>query len=212
MREYGVHESPSPNDSNPRVLQYFAASGNAWVKDDTNNAWCSGFIGFVAATAGLQKTGSLLARSWLNAGQAVTIPSFGNVAVFWRDDIKGTHGHVALFVREDDDGQHIWVLGGNQADAVDCMKFPKSQLLGYRDITKPWLAFSFQSNLKQGASGDDVKKLQEALNKIVAPAIAVDGDFGPDTKQALVKFQRGHGLDADGVVGPFTRAELNKLV
>lgn len=204
LNEYGIHETPSPNDSNPRVLEYFSASGNSWVKDDTNNAWCSAFACFVAKTAGLPNTGSLLARSWLNAGQPTANPQMGDYAVFWRDDLGGTHGHVSIFIKED--GDNIWVLGGNQSDQVNISAYPKSRLLGYRDVTLPWPKFTFQSNLKKGAQGDDVKKLQTIIG------VKADGIFGSNTEEAVKTFQQFHNLKPDGIVGPITRGILNTLV
>jgi hypothetical protein len=38
--------------------------------------------------------------------------------------------------------------------------------------------------------------------------VAVDGEFGPRTRRALVAFQRAHGLAPDGVVGPSTWGAL----
>jgi hypothetical protein len=56
--------------------------------------------------------------------------------------------------------------------------------------------------LKMGDSGSDVEKLQGALR------IAVDGDFGPGTKAAVIAFQRKHSLYPDGVVGKNTWIKL----
>lgn len=56
--------------------------------------------------------------------------------------------------------------------------------------------------LKKGSKGEEVKKLQESLN------ITIDGDFGPATELAVMKFQAQQGLEADGIVGPKT---LNKI-
>lgn len=53
--------------------------------------------------------------------------------------------------------------------------------------------------LKRGVSGERVAKLQRALG--VRPA---DGAFGPRTHRAVERFQRRHGLAADGVVGRTT--------
>ena len=40
-----------------------------------------------------------------------------------------------------------------------------------------------------------------------------DGDFGPKTKAAVIKFQDNHdNLDSNGIVGPKTWAELMKLI
>lgn len=56
--------------------------------------------------------------------------------------------------------------------------------------------------VKLGSSGEDVKKLQRALN------LYVDGIFGSLTQEAVKEFQRSHGLTADGVVVERTWAAL----
>lgn len=57
--------------------------------------------------------------------------------------------------------------------------------------------------LKRQAKGDDVKMLQETLTNL-GINVKVDGDFGNGTFEAVEKFQKAHGLHADGVVGPQT--------
>lgn len=52
--------------------------------------------------------------------------------------------------------------------------------------------------IKAGAKGDDVKFLQSQLG------IKADGDWGPLTQAAVIKFQQSHGLAVDGVIGPLT--------
>lgn len=54
---------------------------------------------------------------------------------------------------------------------------------------------------------EEVKALQTELNQ-EGFALEVDGLFGRDTENAVKRFQREHGLDDDGVVGPLTWAGL----
>jgi peptidoglycan hydrolase-like protein with peptidoglycan-binding domain len=63
-------------------------------------------------------------------------------------------------------------------------------------------------SLSQGASGSAVTNLQNKL-RAAGYAIDVDGQFGPQTKNAVLAFQRARGLDVDGVVGPQTWGALN---
>jgi putative chitinase len=56
--------------------------------------------------------------------------------------------------------------------------------------------------LKKGASGKDVRKLQEKLG------ITADGVFGSGTELAVKAWQTQNGLTADGVVGPMTWGKL----
>lgn len=62
--------------------------------------------------------------------------------------------------------------------------------------------------LKEGASGEDVVRLQTLLKAKGFPPGAIDGNFGPGVEAALLAFQRSEGLLADGVVGPKTAAAL----
>ena len=63
---------------------------------------------------------------------------------------------------------------------------------------------------EEGHSGEHVKRLQQFLNKlgVVVTGLAVDGDFGPATKAAVIAFQKKAGVDADGIVGPITLQKL----
>jgi N-acetylmuramoyl-L-alanine amidase len=59
--------------------------------------------------------------------------------------------------------------------------------------------------------GDDVLTLQHRLNKLGIDAGREDGIFGPDTEHALVEFQAGVGLIADGISGPETIRALARV-
>lgn len=66
------------------------------------------------------------------------------------------------------------------------------------------------SIIKLNDRGPEVRKLQILLNsqRFAHPDLRVDGHFGQRTRQAVVMFQKAHGLPADGQVGPRTRAAL----
>ena len=70
--------------------------------------------------------------------------------------------------------------------------------------------FHFPRTLKFGLQGDDVVMLQKILGITPPPS----KHFGALTKVALIKYQKAHGLGADGVAGPKTfaviEAEMNK--
>lgn len=55
---------------------------------------------------------------------------------------------------------------------------------------------------KRGSIGDAVRQIQRALG------VAVDGCFGKKTENAVMAYQKAHGLKADGIVGPETWARL----
>lgn len=69
-------------------------------------------------------------------------------------------------------------------------------------------------NLGIGATGPDVRAVQQGLNlrrQPQDPVLTDDGVFGPKTLAAVRRFQERNGLVADGVVGPRTRNALFPL-
>ena len=62
--------------------------------------------------------------------------------------------------------------------------------------------------IKQGNRGETVKTIQRKLKNWGYYKGAVDGIFGPQTKEAVKYFQRKNGLTVDGIVGNKTLAAL----
>jgi len=56
-------------------------------------------------------------------------------------------------------------------------------------------------------SGQDVLNVQRVLRR-TGYRVRVDGHFGPETDIAIAQFQRKHGIEPDGMVGPRTWAAL----
>ncbi len=58
--------------------------------------------------------------------------------------------------------------------------------------------------LSSGSSGESVRALQQKLIDLGFLEGGADGQFGKATKAAVVRFQKQHGLDDDGIVGEKT--------
>ena len=65
--------------------------------------------------------------------------------------------------------------------------------------------------LKQGSKGDAVIELQRLLQGQGFYNGKLDGDFGTGTANAVISFQKAHGLTADGVVGNVSWTKLRSL-
>ena len=132
MDFYGIKEVPG-EDNNPQIMQFFHEIGFSWVQGD-ETAWCSAFINYLAKVNGYEYSGKLDARSWLKVGEKMTLPTVGDIVVFWRDNPNSWKGHVGLFIR--DDGNRIYTLGGNQSNMVRISAYQKDRVLEYRMLNK----------------------------------------------------------------------------
>lgn len=57
--------------------------------------------------------------------------------------------------------------------------------------------------LRRGDRGDNVKLLQAGINNVSGRGLAVDGDFGPGTEQAVLDLEKYLGIQPnDGIAGP----------
>jgi len=130
LDEYGIAEV-SGTKYNKRVLDYFHETGHKWVTDDAT-AWCAAFANWVLKECGIQGSGKLNARSFLDTGREVKNPQQGDLVIFWRGSKSGWQGHVAFYITERDG--FIYTLGGNQSDKVNISRYPKDRLLGYRRV------------------------------------------------------------------------------
>lgn len=125
--------------SNPLVLAMLRLD-NDWPLDD-EVPWCSAFLNFLCWLLRLPRSKSLLARSWLDVGRAISLSQATkafDIVVFARggttldpNDRKSA-GHVGIFAGWT--GNQVTVLGGNQGDQVCIRSFPTSQVISVRRL------------------------------------------------------------------------------
>lgn len=81
-----------------------------------------------------------------------------------------------------------------------------------KETKSPTIIFKTNRTLKYGSKGEDVVQLQKVLNKFKCGNLISDGEFGKNTKNAVIAFQKKYGLKPDGVVGSKTRAKIAELL
>ena len=129
----------APGQSNPRITEYHEGTNIRGYDDKAS--WCSSFVNWCLGRAGIEGTGSALARSWLDWGEQIDEPRLGCIAVLYRDDPASWKGHVGFFLRIE--GRRIHLLGGNQLEQVRDHHYPLESVLGYR-----WPRASFDASLR----------------------------------------------------------------
>lgn len=106
-------------------------------------------------------------------------------------------------------GHHVDVDGAFGPMTEDAVRaFQSGAGLGADGVVGPqtWPALVVQ--VAQGSSGDAVRAVQSTLIYLRPGYGSVDGIFGPDTDDAVRRFQTKNGLVDDGIVGPRTWEEL----
>lgn len=125
----GTAEVPGPRD-NKRILQWAKKVGGFsadYYKADSI-PWCGLFVAYCLAENGYKvvKPNPLRALAWAEYGTPVKKPVPGSIMVFVRDG----GGHVGFLVAEST--RDYQILGGNQADRVSIMPYPKSRFVAAR--------------------------------------------------------------------------------
>lgn len=72
--------------------------------------------------------------------------------------------------------------------------------------------YSSSAILRRDSTGSAVRKLQEDLTKLKFYHGTITGNYGGLTQEAVRRFQKKHGLDADGIAGPKTLAKLATIM
>lgn len=124
VREY-------PGDShNPVIVEMFKIVTGKPYPDET--PWCAVAVGYVLSKVGLEHTGSMLARSYVDYGKEVNPADVrkGDIVVFKRGN-SNWQGHVGFFYGFNKPGVYS-VLGGNQSNAFNVSDYKIEDLLSIR--------------------------------------------------------------------------------
>jgi uncharacterized protein (TIGR02594 family) len=95
-------------------------------------------VNFICKQAGLMRTGSAAARSWLEWGVGLDVPPYGCITVLQRGrgpqpgpEVVDAPGHVGFFLGMANE-MDILLLGGNQSNSVNVSLYPKHRVLSHR--------------------------------------------------------------------------------
>ncbi|MFO1110154.1 MAG: TIGR02594 family protein [Bradyrhizobium sp.] len=207
--------------NNPQIIELFRLSGHPEVKDD-ETPWCAAFVGGCLRLSGYRSSGSLLARSYQEFGQHLDSPERGCIVVFERGDPSAGTGHVAFFDHQE--GDRIFVLGGNQRDAVNIAPFSRASVLAFRmpveaaplptDTTLPNILTLDPANAPPHLlSGAIAPPVTAGPREARASEALANGATGPQVvalQQALVDAGLQPGA-IDGEFGPLTATAVSNF-
>jgi peptidoglycan hydrolase-like protein with peptidoglycan-binding domain len=106
--------------------------------------------------------------------------------------------HIEVSNEHADDPQYYIDFFEKALGKVDVKPAPPKKTAKKPANKDPWLQI--------GSKGEQVKVVQKAVNA------TVDGNFGPQTEEAVKRWQAERDLHVDGIVGPATWALIEKEV
>jgi len=190
--------------------------------------WCVVFIiwlfRFCLSLIKRTASSSDLLRWFRSKGQLVKDPKPGDIVFFkfdkdskyeaqhvglvsdisqWPKSIKSIEGNTS--VTSNDNGGSVMERVRSKSVIVAFAR-PAYSDTNYNSVANTINVIN-KPTLKMGSKGDWVKVAQARLF-VNGHHIEVDGDFGPNTKNAVIAFQATYGLEKDGIIGPKTWAKL----
>lgn len=128
LKEIGTLEGKG-SANNPKVVAYYKDAGFPGVTQDAV-AWCAAFVGAILARSGNPNTHSLMALTYEKFGVPLVTPIYGCIAVKKRKGAASWNRHVGFVVAANK--EKIWLVGGNQGDAVSIAAFPRADFTAFR--------------------------------------------------------------------------------
>lgn len=138
----GVREMPGRGKKNahPSILAAFAAAGHDHIVDD-EISWCAAKMCQWQSQDGLPMppivAERLMGLSWEKMGMAVAPEEAqrGDICTFYYEGRDSWKRHVCYYLGRE--GNKIWVIGGNQKNAVTVMSWSVNDLAKIRRPVRP---------------------------------------------------------------------------
>ena len=121
--------------------------------------------------------------------------------------VKSISGNRAVLDESEDHSSSI----NSPVDVKYLTKVNKQDTASKQPEQRPNEPVQQRPTLSEGSKSDDVEFLQTKLNILGFDCGTADGIFGSKTKKAVRALQAERNLSADGICGPKTWAEINKL-
>lgn len=217
QKEIGTKENPPGSNKVKYNTWYYGkeVSGDSYP-------WCCAFISWIFKGTNLVKKTALCAdlMQWfISRKQMVERPMKGDIIFFKFGKTNRMANHVGIVEEASQWPANVTTIEGNTSVTSDdnggnVMRRTRSKanIVGiarpeYEGVIFNTIGVKNKPTLKIGSKGEWVKLAQARLF-VNGYKIEVDGDFGPKTKEAVIKFQESYGLTKDGVIGPKTWAKL----
>jgi cell wall-associated NlpC family hydrolase len=172
-----------------------------WGAEGPDRYDCSGLVQRSYQAAGIRLP--RVSRHQFGAGQRVPLGALqAGDLVFYAKDIhdRRTIYHVGMYL-----GGGRMVEAPHRRATVRIAAIQRPGLV--RRAVRP---APDQRGLLPVRFGERSKAVAAVQHRLVANrrCLAMDGEFGPRTRRAVIEFQRAHGLGVDGIVGPATWGAL----
>ena len=204
----GVTETPTagaaPGSSAAVAVRFALAQLGKpyrWGADGPKSFDCSGLVQTAYRAAGVHLP--RVSRQQYGAGKLVPLTALraGDLLFYAKDAAnRKTIHHVGMYL-----GAGRMVEAPNRRAPVRIASIWRPGLLG--KATRPAAGVRGMLSVEPGERSKAVAAVQQRL-AANRRCVAVDGEFGPQTRRALIAFQRQHGLNPDGVVGRGTWGKL----
>ena len=198
---------------------------NNWMYGrNASEPWCASFVSWCFKGTGLvPKTASCLNMlEWFERrGQIVKEPKPGDIVFFHYSTNARRTNHVGIVAGVD--GKIIKTIEGNTSvssnDNGGCVmaRSRNKNIVAYArpkysdNGTTPSIINKKRPTLRIGSKGEDVLYLHKQLKKCGYGVDPKSDYFSSLTDLCVQNFQVSHFLKSDGIVGPLTWAEIDKI-